>query len=125
LDALSLDKNISDIFTRRLETAALIMDNPDNLEPDMRPGNEQALSDIAIKLEVLFDLPTPEYALKQRMAYQLEQLQLGIKPALSNEEKKMKLVKLELDWYRVGAVSVEARNSLEQRLTAVINQAEN
>ena len=77
------------------------------------------------KLEVLFDLQTPEYALKQRMDYQLQQLQSGIKPALSTAEKQVKLLQLELDWYQIGTVSVDARKTLEQRLAAVIKQAEN
>lgn len=124
-DELAFGNEIKEKLNQRIETASSILDNVENLNLEQCNNNEQVLLELAIKLEVLFDLQTPEYALKQRMEYQLQQLQSGLKPALSSTEKQTRLLELELDWYQVGAVSVEARKNLEQRLAAVIKQAEN
>ena len=124
-DSMTLNKTIAENLNQRIETAAIILDNPDNHNPQQCSENEQCLAQLAIELEVLFDLKTPDHALKQRMDYQLEQLQQGLKPTLTPAEKLQQLEELETRWYQVGMVSVEARASLEQRLAQVIKKAEN
>ena len=128
--ALNLEKELAqketaETLKQRIDAASSVIGGTEKFDPDQCKKNELALSELAIRLEVLFDLPTPEYALKQRMDYQLEQLQLGIKPALSVQDKQKTLLDIELGWYQIGAVSVDARKMLEQRLAIVIKQAEN
>ena len=124
-DALALDKSNAEKFNQRIETASSILDNVENFDQQLAEENELVLSQLAVSLEVLFDLETPDYARKQRMDYQLQQLSQGLKPALSMPEKQVKLLALESDWYQVGALSVQPREKLEQRLAVVIKQAEN
>ena len=123
--SLTLDKKITEKLDQRIETASSIFDNANNFDQQLADNNEQLLSQLAIRLEVLFDLETPDYARQQRMDYQLEQLSQGIKPALSMPQKHKQLLELESKWYQVGIVSTIARQKLEQRLAAVIKQAEN
>lgn len=82
------------------------------------------MNELAIKMEVLFDLESPDHAKQQRMNFQLQRLQAGIKPTASPQQKLDQLLEAEIQWYSVGIVNVDSRKELEARLQAVIKQAE-
>ena len=109
---------------QRFHLATQVVDSKQTYCADDLSENEQTLSNLIVELEVLFDLESPEDAKQQRMNYQLEQLQAGIKPAPTLSQKLEQLIDYEARWYQVGAVNDNARRQLELRLQAVIKQAD-
>ncbi len=115
------------IYTKLLERvnqAEIVIKGEKDYSDQQLEHNEQLLAELAIKLEVLFDLESPDHAKQQRMNYQLQQLQAGLKSALSHQEKLEQLFEYETQWYGVGAINSDRRKELQSRLQVVIKQAE-
>ncbi len=108
----------------RVEQAQSVISGESEYDAEQMNDNEKQLSQLAIELEVMFDLESPDAAKPQRMSYQLEQLQAGIKLSSDKQEKLDQLVEIENQWYNIGAVRPNARKQLEERLQAIIKQAE-
>jgi len=109
---------------KRIDQAHAVLINEIPYDSAQLSDNESLLNQLAIELEVIFDLESPESAKPQRMSYQLEQLQAGIKPSTDKQTKLDQLTATEIKWYNTGAVNSDVRRQLEARLQAVIKQAE-
>ena len=111
-------------LAERLKQSEAVINNEMEYSAEELKQNESQLSELAIQLEVLFDLESPDHAKQQRMNYQLQRLQSGIKPTAGQQEKLTQLLEAEIQWYKIGVVNTDSRKELEARLQAVIKQAE-
>ena len=120
----NIPEKIHTELLQRINQAETVIKGEKDYSEQELTQNEQLLAELAIKLEVLFDLESPDHAKQARMNYQLQQLQLGLKPTISKQEKLEQLFQYETQWFAIGAVSPDIRKELELRLQAVIKQAE-
>ncbi len=111
-------------LTERISYAQTVVEGEGTYSDTQLDQNQQILEQLAIKLEVLLDLDSPDYAKAERMNYQLQQLQAGLKPPATKPEKLEQLLDYESRWYSVGGVEPQARKRLDKRLHAAIKQAE-
>lgn len=83
-------------------------------------SNLELLERLAIEVEVLMDVATPEEFRGERMAYQLDKLSDGMGGSRDSSERQAELVALRRRWYLTGAVPAQQRLRLQQRLAAVL-----
>ena len=81
--------------------------------------NRNTLEQLAIELEVLMDVETPDEYRGERRAYQLDKMSDGLGGAKDKAEQQQELVQLRRRWYLTGAVEADMRQSLQARLAAV------
>ena len=82
-------------------------------------ANLDALAQLAIELEVLMDVETPDEYRGERRAYQLDKMSEGLGGGIGSDEQKQELMQLRKRWYATGAVAADQRASLQARLMAV------
>lgn len=83
-------------------------------------ANADSLAQLAIELEVLTDVETPEDYRGERRAYQLDKMADGLGGAKDIAEQQQELVLLRKRWYLTGAVDTAQRESLQSRLAKVL-----
>jgi|GEM_PF-329235 len=82
-----------------------------------------SLEQLAIELEVLMDVETPDEYRGERRAYQLDKMSEGLGGGKDGAEQKQELIQLRKRWYATGAVGVDQRASLQARLALVCKKA--
>lgn len=81
---------------------------------------QQQLEQLAIELEILAGIESPEPYRAARMAFQLERLQSGMQIKSQDPMRHADINEFLLRWFRVGAVDPDSRNELEFRLNKVL-----
>lgn len=92
------------------------------VDAQLKP-NCHALEQMAIELEVLFDLDTPEDFKGERRAYQLDQISQGHVGSKDSEDVQNEFFGLIRQWVGVGAVEQDARNALQARFDKAIEKS--
>ena len=85
-------------------------------------ANLDSLEQLAIELEVLMDVETPDEYRGERRAYQLDKMSEGLGGGKDSAEQKQEFIQLRKRWYATGAVAADQRASLQARLAAVCNK---
>ena len=94
-----------------------INDNAEQLLRGQMSDNQDTLERLAIELEILTEIDTPEAYRGQRRAWQLDMLESGAgNDGVNAEDKFFEILQR---WHAVGAVDQNAREQLNQRLVAV------
>lgn len=86
--------------------------------------NRHALEQMAIELEVLLDLDTPEEFKGERRAYQLDQISQGRVGSKDSEDVQNEFFDLIKQWVGVGAVEQDVRNALQARFDKAMEKSD-
>ncbi|MEE9491781.1 MAG: DUF349 domain-containing protein [Gammaproteobacteria bacterium] len=89
-------------------------------KPDAEKAEKQRRM-LCIELEIIKDIETPEEDKSIRMAYQLEQLQKGLKPDIANRKDEL-IHDLEVQWLCAADTEPEIQAVLEERFYQVLKQ---
>lgn len=82
--------------------------------------HQRQLEQLAMELEILTDIESPEPFKAARMAFQLLRLQSGMQAKLADQLQHTNVNDLLMHWYRIGAVNPETREVLESRVQKVL-----
>ena len=115
LSELTLDKKGRSLLERRFNHLASIDPVIEN-----RSGLKK-LQEMALAMEILLAIDSPESCKEQRMAIQLEQLQKGLGSTQTDINKQKKVLSMFDVWVTIGLIKRSDRHELEARRTKIFS----
>jgi len=109
LSQLKCDENGKTILENRFNNIKLIEEVVENEQGLLQ------LKNLALSMEILLSIDSPESVKEQRMEIQLEQLQKGIGATRPDIDKQKEVLNMFNTWVTIGFISQVDRNELESR----------